>query len=267
MERISFKRAGKLWLLVLLILLTVYSFFCQMVYQDRSLAARKKVPTPVRGPHSGSYYMQAAEYLQYAPHAPGEIDRLYQNAMIHSPADGKVFMSYFQYLQSRNCCADQASRAIYEATRRSPASTKPYAVAIAYFLDLGRKEEAFAYFKKAIEMEPDSARVLFSLIGSQDLSVEEIVRITPRNTEGLSFLAEYLSRQGPSQKEEWYRTVKELHSIPVEPDEILRTAEQAFHLDDLGLARRYAEMAWNYPETQSRAKKLLDKLSRKKMSR
>jgi tetratricopeptide (TPR) repeat protein len=260
----SYKTSGPVLFVGLMVLMGIFCFAAWFVLQDRRYSSGEADFRMLAGPHSGSFYAELAKYGQYQPHQPSEIDRLFQLAAIRSPADSKNFAAYFEYLYARNCCLQKEAKLIQAALNRSPTSFRFYPLTVEYLLKTGEKEKAFQYFQKAVQMDPRKFRRLLPIAAENNVSAEEIIRLTPKNVEGLSALAEYLAHQGPSYRDQWLRTIEEIHSMHVQPMYLLKTAEQALRMGEKTLAKKYANLALNHPETANRAKKLLTKIDRRK---
>jgi tetratricopeptide (TPR) repeat protein len=258
--RKSFRNRITLTLLLLLGFLSLFFGVCWIVYENNSYAVYGTKRPALSGLHSGGYFARAANVLQYYSHDPAQIDHLFKRSIERSPADWNIFLAYFQYLQDRGCCTELATRVLEGVLRRNPSTMRLYVSAVGFFLKTGQKEEALRYFQKAVRMDPRTTRQLVSLAIKNDLSVPELIQITPRTSEGLSVLAVHVSKRGPSYREEWLQIIQELHSLPVEPQQFLISAEQAFRMGEIELGKKYLELALKHPETQARAQKLLFKI-------
>ncbi|MCI0415991.1 hypothetical protein L0222_24715 [bacterium] len=242
-----------------LALLAAYSFLCLLVYADSLLAVNKPGRMFGTGLHSGEYCADAAYRLQFRSHIPSEVHHLYSTALVRSPADYNIFLDYFIHLRYLECCKDQTGKLMRGALERNPSSVRLYVRAVNYFLQTGNQTEALLYFQEAVKMQPETLHQLFAIAGER-VSVEEIIRVTPRTTETLPILAQVLARKGPETKHEWLRTIQELHSKEVEPSLNMKTAEQAMKFGELELAKQYAEAALRHPETEGQARKMLAKI-------
>ena len=247
--------------------MSVFFLLCWVVYSDGSYATYGTSRPSLSGVHSGGYFARAANVLQYYPHDPAQVDDLFKRSIKKSPANWNTVVAYFQFLRDRNCCIEQSTQLIRSILRRNPATMRLYLSAVAFFFETGQKEEAFHYFQKVANMEPRTLRDLIAIAGRNDITVPELIRITPKTPEGLGLLATYLAKRGLTYKEEWLRIVQELHSFPVEPQQRLMTAEQAVRMGEIELAKEYAELALKYPETHANAKRILAKLSKRKKFR
>jgi tetratricopeptide (TPR) repeat protein len=247
----------------ILILVGLYCFVSRFILEDRLFIAGAGPFRMSFGPHSGQYNVELARQRQYQPHQPAEIDRLFQLAASRSPADSRIFAEYLEYLYARNCCIEQSSRLIQAALDRRPTSLKYYPVTVEFLLRTNEKEKAFRYFQKAVQMNPRILRTLIPIAVRNNVSVEEIISLTPRNIEGLSVLSDYLARAGPAYLARWLETIKDLQSMQHEPRQFLRIAEQALRLGEIDLAKQYAHQALRFPDTATGAKKILSKIDRK----
>lgn len=249
--------------IALLILLAAYGILCSYVYKDSLLAFSEPGRISGLNLHSGKYCSTAANWLQFRSHDPSEVKRLFKTAAVRSPADFDVFLSYFIYVSSQQCCKQQAGKLIRATVERNPSNVRLYLTAVNHFLNAGQKKEALLYFHKAVQMQPGNKtlRQLFAIAGDR-ITIEEIIGILPRTPETLSFLAQVLANKGAEAKEEWIRTIRELHSKEIEPSLNMKTAEQALKLGELELAKQFAEAALRHPETEANARKMLDKIER-----
>jgi len=249
--------------LLITILILVYAFLCRLVYDDSNIAHNE--PGEPGRFHSGSHLRSAANRLQYREHSPSTIQQLYVHALIRSPADSHGYIDYFQYLMARNCCRREASVTVEAALERNPVSLQFYPAAIAYFLKQKEDQKAISHYENITRMSPESARELFPLFLESGMSIQDLIKITPRDEETLTTAAQYFHKR--SKKEEWLLTIKELHSLPVEPDRFIDSARQALDLGELEMAEEFARSAETYVETAREAGKILAEIASARRSK
>ena len=248
------------------VVLAVYICMAWAVRQDTVNAVGTSILFGFQLPHSGQYYQNAARRLEYLPHNPEEVEQLLDAALVRAPANGSIFFETFQHYQERDCCQEKAAMLLQQSLKRSPSSLKIYPEAAAYFLKIGDTDKAIQCFRIATMKDPGMVYKMFPILVRAQLKPAQITRVIARNKESLGVLAAYLAKLGPSQKEEWLRTVTELHTLDIDPKQLLVSAEQAIRLHELNLAREYAEKALLYSTTKKNAENLLQKISRLQLS-
>src|SRR5437868_3020101 len=101
-------------ILFAMVLGAIYFAACLICFQDRRAPTDSRITNvlvarEIRWPqlHSGVYFRELAQRIQYSAHDPKIVDSCYQTALRRGPADYNSFLSYALYLADRGCCADQ----------------------------------------------------------------------------------------------------------------------------------------------------------------
>ncbi len=74
--------------------------------------AERELKTPAG--HTGTYYREVAERLQFYSHNPDLVSELYKMALRKAPADYRIPSSYAYYLVSRRCCKEDVAALLEE---------------------------------------------------------------------------------------------------------------------------------------------------------
>lgn len=207
--------------------------------------------------HSGGFYREIAERLQFYPHNPELIKELYKMAFRKAPADFRIPSSYAYYLVSRNCCKETVVALLDETLKRHPASWKMHRFTGAYLLSIDQLRNALPHFRRTIELQPLSAQELYKVLEQSGAGFESLSEITPNRTTAKLQLAFYLSAKGNSGKQELKHVLDNLTGMPLTPEEKLSTAEIAFQTGQIELAKTLTLSALQSKENKSNALQLL----------
>jgi tetratricopeptide (TPR) repeat protein len=178
-------------------------------------------------PHRPVFYRTIADRVQFYPHDPAIVAPLYETAIRKGPADYRNLFAYAYYLVSRNCCPETVLALLNETVRRCPTNPDMHQVAASYYLAISRKDEALPYFRRAIELEPNSAVQLYRLLDQHGADVNTLIGVTPSEPDALIQLARYLHSRTPSKDPAFTQIVVRLSRMNLNSDQQLSAAELA----------------------------------------
>lgn len=207
--------------------------------------------------HSGNFYREIAERLQFYQHKPEVIDELYKIAFRKAPGDFRIPSSYAYYLVSRDCCKETVVALLDQTLKRHPASWKMHRFAAAYLLSIDQLQIALPHFKRTIELQPLTAQELYKLLEQSGAGLESLSAVTPDRTAAKLQLAFYLAAKGNVGKQQLKHVLDELTEMPLTPQEKLSTAEIALQAGQLELAEKLASSVLQSKENSSNAFQLL----------
>jgi tetratricopeptide (TPR) repeat protein len=239
----------------------IFLYACWFCFQD-SIRVHYPGSRVFRKFHSAPYYANLAYGLQYRLHDPSEVESLYENAIHRAPANWNNYIGYANYLESKSCCKQKIADLMGAATETNPSLMRLYPAVVRIDLEVGNRQGALHYFQKAIQLDPGSLRELIPVLAERE-SYMEVLNLVPHTEESLAIFAQYLSRQGSDAKETWLLTIQELHKMPVDAAQNLRTAEQALKMYEFNVAKQYAQLALSSPATEERARKILAKVEKR----
>ena len=224
-------------LIAALLAAALYGTGCLMVLRAESDLDRAKHP-PLEAslvdraesavwPHRPVFYRTIADRVQFYPHDPASVAPMYETTIRKGPADYRNFSAYAFYLVSRNCCSDQVLALLNETVRRCPTNPEMYQVAASYYLAISRKDQALPYFRRAIELDPNSAVQLYRLLDQQGADVNTLIGVTPSEPDALIQLARYLHSRSQSADPAFARIVAQLSRMNLNSEQQLSAAELA----------------------------------------
>jgi tetratricopeptide (TPR) repeat protein len=267
--------------------LFLYVLGCLLVFKDSDFIegmrgkavsnsfAEQQLETSIH--HSGNFYREIAERLQFYQHDPEVINELYKVALQKSPADFRIPSSYAYYLVSRNCCKNTVVTLLDETLKRHPASWKMHRFAAAYLLSIHQLQNALPHFKRTIELQPLTGQELYRLLEQSGSGLQSLSAITPDRSAAKLQLAFYLSAKGSAGKEELKHVLNELSGMSLTAQEKVSTAEISLQTGEIELSEKLASsvlqskenptstfqllanIAWqqsNWPEFEKRSKEL-----------
>jgi len=178
-------------------------------------------------PHRPVFYRTLADRVQFYPHDPSRVAPMYETAIRNGPADYRNLSAYAFYLVSRNCCSEQVLALLNETVRRCPTNPDMHQVAASYYLAISRKDQALPYFRRAIELEPNSAPQLYRLLDQSGADVNTLISVTPSEPDALIQLARYLHSRNPSTDPAFAKIIAQLSHMNLNSEQELSAAELA----------------------------------------
>jgi tetratricopeptide (TPR) repeat protein len=200
--------------------------------------------------YEAAFFRKLAERIQFVPHDPGDVQKLFEHAIIRAPADYRNFLSYGIYVSSSKCCRDRAPFYFAEAVRRKSYDLRIYQDAAKFLLASGHRKEAFLYCKQILARDSSVSADVYRLIERNGGSLEDLIRITPRKGESLISLSAYLSSKKSGSRSQLQRVLLELEAMSMKPEQMVAAARNALKAGNLDWARTQAENAMKHPETQ-----------------
>jgi cytochrome c-type biogenesis protein CcmH/NrfG len=206
--------------------------------------------------HSGTFYSEVAERLQFYTHDPQVITALYKMALRKAPADYKIPSSYAYYLVSRNCCDETLIELLQETLKRNPLSWKLQRFTGAYLLSKGHLKEALPHFRRASELQPHSTQEFYKLLKQKGATLQTLSEITPNRGDTRLQFAYYLLANG-NVNQELKNVLYQLSEMQLQPEERLATAEIALKAGLTSLAEKQALQVLQSNERKGDAFQLL----------
>jgi tetratricopeptide (TPR) repeat protein len=251
--------------------LLLYLVSCLVVFRDSDFIegmrgkavtnsfAERELNISIR--HSGNFYREIAERLQFYQHKPETIDQLYKMAFRKAPGDFRIPSSYAYYLVSRNCCKESVVTILDETIKRHPASWKMHRFAAAYLLSIDQLQIALPHFKRTIELQPLTAQELYKLLEQSGAGFKSLSAVTPDRTAAKLQLAFYLAAKGNAGKQELKNVLSDLTAMPLTPQEKLSIAGLALQAGLTELAEKLASSVLQSKENSGNAYQLLANIS------
>src|SRR5262249_16050307 len=124
-----------------------------------------------------------------------------------------------------------------------PTNPDMHQVAASYYLAISRKDQALPYFRRAIELDPNSAVQLYRLLDQYGADVNTLIGMTPTEPDALIQLARYLHSRTQSPDPPFAKIVAQLSRMNLNSEQQLSVAELALQAGMTEDARRLATEA------------------------
>lgn len=247
----------------------VYAISCWIVLKNSS-DVEKVATRPVAGGdiqkalkftlfHGGSYYRELAQRTQYYPHNPAELPAVFHASILKSPADHKNFFAYAYYMASRECCRQKSLDLLKETLRRAPYDASMYKVAASIFISQKQGKAALDLVRRALDLRPESASVLYPLLEQNGFSQDVLIQVTPEKPDAFLQLAQYLVTKRNLPKA--HETLTRLSSMELDDRQRLLIARMALNAGMPELARSQAKAAVKSEDYRAEALQCLSEIA------
>ena len=204
---------------------------------------------------------EAARRLPYYHHEPQQIDAFYRIAILKAPADYQSYLLYSYYLASKGCCSEKITSLLAQAERRCPSCVERYNRWQNHFLELGDLSRALPYYRRTLDLDPDSAQKIYRLLEQHGCAISTLEEVTPMNTGPLLQLCAYLAGEGDCGKASLNRILDKLDAMPLDSEQRLNVAAFELHTGAVALAKKQANRAAAMQEDRLRALQLLAEIA------
>jgi tetratricopeptide (TPR) repeat protein len=249
--------------------MVLYVGFCCIAFHNSVLVAKLQnhklkedwVAEALHYPvlHDALFFRKAAQELQSVKHDPTVALRLSQIALVKAPAAYESFFVLARQIMARNCCKEQILLLLNEAVRRNPRDPRVFSSAGSLLLRMDGNQ-ADAFFRKALEINPSLAINIYDLLQEQKGTAQDLVSITPKTEQNLLSLAVYLSSKR-MKGAELNEVLRELVLMPLNPAQRLVVARTAIKAEAYDVAQAQASAALQESTTELDALKLLAEIS------
>ena len=207
--------------------------------------------------HDSNYFSGLAERLQFYPHNPKDIMRLYTVALLKSPADYKVPFAFAKYLSARGGYEKKSLECYNESLRRFPTSAEIHLAVGQYLIQLRETDKGLLHLRTALELSSYLAPKAYAVVEEYRLDKKAIMKITPQNQEGLIILAKLLTSRRSIPHEDLVGLLQRLSRMSLTPEQRGTVAQCALTIGELQLAADQARLAYESDKKQIKAMEIL----------
>jgi len=148
-------------------------------------------------PLEGEYWFALANIEAFSNNFPAA-QQNYERAILLAPTNGKFLGQYALYTSS--AAPERAQKILLAAKRLAPNDPVPMRAYGSWLLAGGKKEEALAYLKIAIAMEPAETKTYFAIAMGHGLKSKELVTLLPDRVEAHQAYGDILMELGNTEE-------------------------------------------------------------------
>lgn len=166
--------------------------------QEKLREIRKTAQAAVTAnPLEGEYWFSLANIQAFSNDFPAA-QHNYKRAIMLAPMNGKFLGQYALYTSPVD--PERAKNLLLAATQYAPDDPVPMRAYGSWLLAGGKKEEALAYFKKAIAMEPAETKTYFAVAMGHGLKSKELSGLLPDRVQAHQAYGDILMELGNTEE-------------------------------------------------------------------